>query len=379
MKREYLFAPGPTQLPEEILRILSEPIVYHRGPKFKAILQEARADLKVLFQTEQDVLVLTSSGTGAMEAAVTHTLSRGDRALVIEGGKFGERWGEICQAYGVDVEWLRVPWGKAVDPADVRKALTNGSDIRAVFVQASETSTGVKQPVHEIAEITRRLPDTLLAVDGITAVGVFPVPMDAWGIDVMVSGSQKAMMLPPGLGFIAMGPRAWARAERSDLPKFYFNLRKERELQPKGETNFTPAVPFIVALRRALQMIREEGLEQVFARHERLAKATREGMRALGLELFAPESPSNACTAVKVPAGVDGEKIPKHIRETYGVTIAGGQSKLKGKIFRIAHLGYYNPFDMVMVMSAVEMTLRDLGYPAQIGAGVRKVQEILAG
>ncbi|MBI2060875.1 MAG: alanine--glyoxylate aminotransferase family protein [Nitrospirae bacterium] len=377
MARQYLFAPGPTQLPEEILLEMAQPITYHRGPKFKAILQEVREDLKTVFQTKQDVLVLTSSGSGAMEGAVTNILSKGDKAVVVEGGKFGERWADVCKAYGVQAEVLHVEWGKAVDPAVVRKAVQNGKDVKAVFVQASETSTGVMHPVKEIAEITRSMPDTLLVVDGITAVGVFPVPMDQWGIDVLVSGSQKAFMLPPGLGFAALSEKAWARAKTSNLPKFYFNLSKELESQKKNETGFTPAITLIVALRKALKMIKEEGLENVFARHDKLARATREAMKAIGLELFA-QTPSNACTAVKVPVGVDGEKIPKHIREKYGITIAGGQSQLKGKIFRIAHLGYYNPFDMVMVMSAVEMTLRDLGHEFSIGAGVKKMQEMLA-
>lgn len=376
--RQYLFAPGPTQLPEEILLEMARPIVYHRGPVFKAILQAVREDLKHVFQTQQDVLVLTSSGTGSMEGAVSNILSRGDKAIVVEGGKFGERWAEICKAYGIQADIIHVEWGKAVDPVAVRKALERNPDTRAVFVQASETSTGVMHPVKALADLTRGRENTLLVVDGITAVGVFPVPMDLWGVDVLLSGSQKAFMLPPGLAFAALSEKAWRATKDSNLPKFYFDYSKELESQRKNETAFTPAISLIVGLRKALKMMREEGMENIFARHEKLARATREAMKALGLELFAPESPSNACTAVRVPSGVEGEKIPKHIREKYGVTIAGGQSRLKGKIFRIAHLGYYNPFDMVMVMSAVEFTLRDLGHNTPIGEGVKKMQQALA-
>ncbi|GIW42077.1 MAG: class V aminotransferase [Candidatus Binatia bacterium] len=376
MIKHYLLAPGPTPVPERVLQALSRPLFHHRTPQFTRILEEVQASLKKLFGTEQDVLVLASSGTGAMEAAVTNTLSPGERALVVNGGKFGERWTRICQAYGVQVEEIRVEWGRAVDPALVEQALEKNPDIRAVLLQASETSTTVLHPVREVAEKTRRR-DVLLLVDGITAVGVTELPMDRWGIDVLVTGSQKALMLPPGLAFVALSARAWKRAESARLPRFYFDLARERKALAEGTTAWTPAISLVVGLHEALTMIEEEGLERVFARHERNARATRAAARALGLELLAPDHPSPAATGIYVPGGVDGRRLVSYLRDRMGVTFAGGQDRLRGKIVRIAHLGYVGAFDVVVAVAALEMALRHFGHPIELGRGVAAAEEVL--
>ncbi len=376
MKKEYLLAPGPTPVPPEALLAMARPALHHREPDFKPIFQECREGLKYLFGTDRDVIILASSGTGAMEAAVTNFLRRGDKALYVNGGKFGERWGKILKAYGCEPVEIRVEWGRAVDPEAVRQALDADPAIRAVYVQASETSTAVRHPVEALAEITRDR-DVILVVDGITAVGVFPLPMDATGIDVLVTGSQKALMLPPGLAFIAWSEKAERFLESSDLPRFYFDLAAERKKQRDNQTAWTPAVSLVVGLREALRRIREETLEGVYARTARLARATREAVKALGLELFAPDSPSDACTAVKVPDGVDGIALKKAFKERFGMTVAGGQDQAKGKIVRIAHMGYMDTFDVIAAIAALEMCLAGMGHPVQLGAGVRAAEKIL--
>jgi aspartate aminotransferase-like enzyme len=379
MEKKYLFSPGPTMLPPEVLLKMAEPIMHHREPEFEKIFAEIREDLKYLFQTKNEVLVFTSSGTGAMEGAVSNILSKGDKAVVVRGGKFGERWGEICKAYGVEFIPIDVEWGKAVDPEKIQKILESDSSIRAVYTQATETSTGVMHPVRKISEIVSRYENTVMVVDGITAVGVFDIPMDKWGLDVLISGSQKAMMLPPGLAFAALSPKAWRFVERSNLPKYYFDFKKELKSAQKNQNSYTPAISLFIGLRETLRMIRKEGLEGVFRRHEALAGATRAAVKALGLELYAPETPSNALTAVKVPAGIDGIKLQNLFFEKFGITVAEGQDRAKGKIIRIAHLGYYERLDMIMVISALEMLLKEMGHRFELGAGLKAAEEILMG
>lgn len=376
MKR-YLFSPGPTMLPAEILQKMAEPIMHHREPGFSKILAEIRKNLKYLFQTEKEVLIFTASGTGAMDGAVSNLLSKGDKALVVRGGKFGERWAEICEAYGVQVRAIDVPWGEAVDPGLVADALRKDGSIRAVYTTASETSTGVKHPIRELAEITGQSDEAVIVVDAITGIGVFDLPMDEWGIDVLVTGSQKALMLPPGLSFVALSEKAWRLAERSDLPKYYFNFKKERTKLQGNDTSFTPAITLVVGLRESLRMIRQEGLEALFARHEKLADATRAAVKALGLGLYAEESPSNAVTAVKIPETIGAKELKGCFYERFGITVAGGQDQAKGKIIRIAHLGYYDRLDMIMVISALEMLLKALGHGFELGAGVKAAEEVL--
>ncbi len=377
MEKKYLFSPGPTMLPPEVLLKMAEPIMHHREPEFEKIFSEIRSGLKYLFQTKNEVLVFTSSGTGAMEGAVSNILSRGDKALVIRGGKFGERWGEICKAFGIEFIPIDVEWGRAVEPELIKKALESDTAIRAVYTQASETSTGVKHPIQEIAEIVKRYEDKVIVVDAITGIGVFDLPMDRWGIDVLVSGSQKALMLPPGLAFVALSEKAWKLVDRSDLPKYYFDFKKELKSTLKNQSSFTPAISLFVGLRESLNMIQKEGLEALFRRHEKLARGTREAVKALGLELYAPDSPSNAVTAVKIPEGIDGERLKDLFFERFGITVAEGQDRAKGKIIRIAHLGYYDRLDMVMVISALEMLLKEMGHRFELGSGVRRLEEVL--
>ena len=364
-------------LPPEVLLKMAEPIMHHREPEFEKIFAEIRGGLKYLFQTKNEVMVFTSSGTGAMEGAISNILSRGDKALVIQGGKFGERWGEVCKAYGIEFIPIDVEWGKAVEPESIRKALESDPAIRAVYTQASETSTGVRHPIREIAEIVKRYEDKVIVVDAITGIGVFDIPTDEWGIDVVVSGSQKALMLPPGLAFASLSEKAWRLVERSDLPKFYFDFKKEFKSTKKNQSSYTPAISLFVGLRESLNMIRKEGLEALFRRHEKLARATREAVKALGLGLYAPDSPSNAVTAVKIPEGIDGERLKDLFFERFGITVAEGQDRAKGKIIRIAHLGYYGRLDMVMVISALEMLLKEMGHRFELGAGVRRLEEVL--
>lgn len=375
MKKPHLFAPGPTAVPPEALLKMAHPIPHHRAPEFEALMAEVRDGLKALFQTTEEVLLFSASGTGGMEAAVVNILSPGERALVIRGGKFGERWGEICQAYGIDFIPIDVPYGKAVDPGLVASALQKDPAIAAVFSTHSETSTGVLHDVHAIAQAVRTTP-TLLVVDAITSLGVVDVPMDAWGLDVVVAGSQKALMLPPGLTMVGVSRKAWTKVEKARLPKYYFDLAAERKNLLKNQSHFTPAISLVVGLRETLRMILSEGLRNVCSRHARLAAAMRAGIAALGLELFA-ERPSPAVTAIKVPHGIEGGAIVKTLREKHGVTIAGGQGSMKGKIFRFATLGYADAADVVVALSALELTLAELGYPAKLGEGVRAAQEVL--
>jgi len=375
MKKTHLFAPGPTPIPPEALLTMAHPILHHRTPEYEALIAEVREGLKVLFQTTEEVFLFAASGTGGMEAAVVNTLSPGEKALVIRGGKFGERWGEICQAYGVNFTPIDVPYGKAVDPGLVAAALEKDPRIAVVLSTHSETSTGVLHDIKAIAGVVRKTP-TLLVVDAITSLGVVDVPMDDWGLDVVVAGSQKALMLPPGLAMVGVSRKAWAAVERSRLPKYYFDFAAEQKHLLKNQSRFTPAISLVVGLRETLRMIRSEGLPNIFRRHERLAAAMRAGITALGLELFA-ERPSPAVTAVLVPKGIDGGAILNTLRTRHGVIIAGGQGSMKGKIFRLATMGYADSSDVVVALSALELTLSEVGYPVKLGDGIRAAQEVL--
>jgi aspartate aminotransferase-like enzyme len=374
--KNYLIAPGPTPVPPRVLLAMAQPIVHHRTPQFSKIFADAKSALKKVFQTEQDVLMLAASGTGAMEGAVTNLFSPDDEVLVVNGGKFGERWTKIATAYGLKVAELKVEWGRSALIDDVRRMLDERPAIRGVLIQASETSTGALHPTEEIARLTRQR-DTLLIVDGITAVGVFDIPMDSWGIDVLITGSQKALMLPPGLAFVALGKRAWQRTKEAKLPRFYFDFARERDNHDKDTTAWTPAISLVTGLRESLAMILEEGLPQVFARHARMAAATRAAASALGLKLVAPDAPSPALTAMYVPPGVDGAKLVAYLRDRMGVTFMGGQDQLKGKIVRIGHLGHTGTFDIVTAIAALEMALRHVGHDVTLGRGVGAAQTLL--
>lgn len=375
MIKHYLLSPGPTPIPNEVALAMSETMIHHRTPQFNHIFDQARQGLKKLFGTKNDVLILASSGTGAMEASVANLFSPGDKVLVINGGKFGERWLNIANAFGLSPIELEVEWGQAVKVDTVEKQMKTHPDLKGVMIQASETSTTVLHPVKEIAKLTKNGP--LFLVDGVTAVGVVSIPLDEWGLDVLVTGSQKAMMLPPGLGFIALSDRAWERTKHAKLPRFYFDLNLERKNQQKGSGAFTPAVSLIFGARASLEMMQREGLDRVYARHARMSRATRAAATALGLKLLAPDSPSPAATGVYLPDGIDADQVLDYLRDHMNITLAEGQDQLKGKVIRIAHVGYMGAFDVITAVAALEMVLRKFGVELPFGKGVAAAQEVL--
>ncbi len=377
MKKNYLLTPGPTPLPPEVCEALAKPIIHHRTPGFQAILKEAVEGLQYVYQTKSDVFIFSSSGTGAMEAAVCNLLSCGDTAITVESGKFGERWTELCQAYGIKAEVIKVPWGKAVTATQIKSHILNHkSHIKAVFVTLCETSTGVTTDIKSIAQVLQGT-DTVLVVDAISGLGVIDLKTDEWGVDVVVSGSQKGLMLPPGLGFISVSQKAWKLVNESKSPRYYFDLRAAKKAWEQTDTPFTTSVSLVVALSAALKMLKTEGLENVFRRCKKLADSVRASAKALGLTLLADEScASDAITAINVPSGIDGEKLVKTMRDTYGITIAGGQAELKGKCFRIASMGYLNEFDIILALSCLEKVLHQMGYKFQLGQGIKAAQEV---
>ncbi len=377
MLKRYLLAPGPTPVPSEALLAMAMPIIHHRSPDFLPVLDAAKNGLKWLYQTKNDVLILCSTGTGGMVGAVNNFFSHGDKVLTVNGGKFGERWTKICKAYGLQAEEIIVEWGYAVKPKTVEAKLKNDPSIKGVFVQASETSTGVYHDIEALAKVVKKYENTILIVDAISAIVAHDLRMDEWGIDVMIGGSQKGVMLPPGLAFVGISEKAWKFSEKSKCPRFYFNFKKERENLAKNQTNFTSPVTLIIGLNESIKLLQKEGLENVFKRHERLANATRAAVKALGLELYPKESPSNSVTAVCAPAGIDGQAIYKNLMEKYGITAAGGQDHVKGKIFRIAHLGYADTFDVITAIAGLEMVLKGMGHPVKLGAGVAAAEELL--
>jgi aspartate aminotransferase-like enzyme len=377
MKKYQLMAPGPTPVPSEVLLAMAQPMLHHRTPEYEALFLEVRAGLKELFQTSQEVLPLACSGTGGMEAAVVNTLSAGDTVAVVVAGKFGERWVEICKAFGINVVELKAPFGDTVPATVVADALERQPTITAVLTQHSESSTGVLHDVRGYAAATRRT-NAILIADAVSSLGIAELPMDAWGVDVVVSGSQKGLMLPPGLAFCALSDKAWARVKTSTLPKYYFDLAAERKTVAKNEAHFTPAVSIVIGLREVLRMLKAEGLTNVFKRHDRLARATRAGVEGLGLSLFAKANPSPALTAVVSPPGVDSEKILSTFSTSHNITIAGGQGEMKGKIFRLGHMGYAAEFDTIVALSALEQVLAELGHPVDFGAAVAAAQKVFA-
>jgi len=351
--------------------------IHHRSNEFKEIFSAATNGLKGIFETERDCQIIAGSGTAAMDATVANFFSSDDRMLVVRGGKFGERWGEIGAAYGLEVDAIDVEWGRSVDPEIIRSRLKSGT-YAGVFFQASETSTGAAHPTQQIAEIVQEeAPDTLVVVDGITAVGCMPVKTDAWGLDVVLSGSQKAFMLPPGLAFITASERAWTRSKESDLPKYYLNLNKERAKQAGGQTSWTTPTSLVLGLVRALNMMHEEGIAKVHRRHHILSEACRAAAGALNLGLLASDLPSRALTAIDCGDKLDANAIIKGLREQFGIRVAGGQEHLKGRIFRIGHLGWVDGGDILRTISAVEMTLASLGHSFTPGAGLVAADEKL--
>ncbi|MBN1204122.1 MAG: alanine--glyoxylate aminotransferase family protein [Myxococcaceae bacterium] len=374
--KRYLLTAGPTPVPERVSLAMAQPMIFHRSEAFAAVFKEALEGLQWVFRTTQPVICISGSGTAGMEAAVTNFHSPGDKVICLRGGRFGERWAELCQAYGLTVVPVDVEWGRPMDVAALKAVLEQTPDARSVFATASESSTGVAHPIREIAALCSGR-DTLCIVDAISALGAFDVPQDEWGIDVLVGSSQKALMLPPGLAFVGVSQKGWARARTAKLPRFYLDLARMLKSQEKNESTWTPAVSLIVGLRESIRMMREEGLEAIFARHRQLAEATRRACMGLGCELFATDAPSPAVTSVRVPGGLDGSKLVQRLRGRWGITISGGQEKLKGKIFRVAHMGYFGPFDIITAVSGLEMVLAELGHTFELGAGVQAAQRVL--
>jgi serine---pyruvate transaminase len=376
MIKKRLYTPGPTPVPEHVMLSMAEPMIHHRHPEFQEILASVNENLNYLFQTKQGVMTLTSSGTGAMEAAVSNLLSAGDTALFVNGGKFGERWGELLKAYGVHAVEITMEWGTPVSADTVVETLNKNAAIKAVYLTHSETSTGTATDIKSIARaVHAHNNDIAVVVDGITSVGAMESKMDEWDLDIVVTGSQKGLMIPPGLAFIAVSERAWKLIEKSNLPRYYFDLKAAKKTLDKNDTPWTPAVTLFIGLDHALKMIKEEGIENIWTRHDKLARAIREGCKALGLKLFS-SSPSNALTAVYVPEGVEFKKFNSVLKQKFGITVAGGQGHVKGKIFRISHLGYYDELDMMTMMAALERTLVDVGAPIQVGAGLTAAQKV---
>lgn len=377
MKKYQLMAPGPTPVPSHVLLAMAQPMLHHRTPEYEALSREVLAGLKDLFQTAADVLPLACSGTGVMEAALVNTLSAGDTVAVVRAGTFAERWIAIARAFGLTVLEVRAPYGETVPAARVAELLRAHPEVRAVLAQHSESSTGVLHDVRAFAEVTRET-GAILIVDAVSSLGIAELAMDAWGLDVVVAGSQKGLMLPPGLAFAALSEKAWAHAARSTLPKYYLDLSAERACVRRNEAHFTPAVSIVVGLREVLRMLRAEGLPAVFARHDRLARATRAGAEALGLELFARARPSPALTAVLAPPGLDAERVVAAFSERHAITIAGGQGEMKGRVFRLGHMGYAAEFDVITALAALEQVLAELGVPVDFGASVRAAQKVFA-
>lgn len=377
-KRHILLTPGPTPLPPEVLKCLSEPISYHRTPEARKIIGEVTAMLKSLFQTTADIFTVTSSGTGAMEAAMVNFLSPGDKIITAHAGKFGERWTKIASHYGFPAIEIKAPYGSAVKPAEIEKALTENPDVKAVYATLCETSTGVNHDMQAIAKIVSKT-KAILVVDAISGLLADSLEQDAWGIDVVVTGSQKGLMVPPGLSFFSVSKKAWALNESSKTKKFYLDLKLYQKAMADSDTPFTPAITLIFALHKALEIIQKKGLKKHLEETARLAKATRAAMTALGLELFAKERLSNVTTAVIVPDGVDGGKLVKIMRDEHGVTIAGGQGEMKGKIFRIAHLGHITAEDLTTGIEVLCEVLNQMKFGCEAKKAITAFRSVLDG
>lgn len=378
MIKRYLMTPGPTQIPPEVLLAGAQPIIHHRTAAYSEIFSRVLDNLKHVFQTGNDLLCFSSSGTGAMESAMVNLLSPGDEVLIASCGKFGERWRDLAEVYGIAYKYLEFEWGGPVEPQDIKQALENGTGYKAVFVTHSETSTGAVNDMEAIGAIVAKS-DAVLVADSISGMGSAEIKTDAWHVDVVVAGSQKALMTPPGLAFASISAKAWDAAARSTLPKYYFDWQKARKAmdRPDPQTPYTPAVSLTVGLDAALNLIREEGLEELFARHRTLGRACREAIKAMGLELFSPDDDRcSSVTAVRVPEGIEDGKLRRLTRDKFGVQLAGGQGPISGKIFRIGHCGYYNYADIIVAIAALELALKELGFPVELGAGLARAEQV---
>lgn len=376
MKKNLLLTPGPTQVPPSVCDVLGRPIIHHRTPQFQNEIKEAIEGLKYVFQTNNDIYILTCSGSGGMEASVCNLLSPGDKAISVEGGKFGERWTELCKTYKVDARVLTIEWGKAVTADQIQSLLKAEPDTKAVFITLCETSTGVTPNVQAIAKVVKES-NAVLVIDAVSGLGVQDLQTDNWGVDVVITGSHKGLMLPPGLALISVSPKALALIERSTSPRYYFDLREAKKAAEKVDTPFTPAIGIVIAMNESIRLIKKEGLQNLFARYALLARATREAAKALNLKIFTdPSCYSNVLTAISLPSNIDGEKLMKVMRDEYGITVAGGQDKLKGKTIRIAHMGMIDEFDIVSGFACLEKVLKKMGHTFEMGAGVAAAQKV---
>jgi len=374
IRKQRLLTPGPTPLYPPALHAMMASDIHHRTEEFRNVYKSALADLKEVYGTQGDVLCFAASGTGAMDASVSNLFSKGDKVVVCTAGKFGERWAEIAKAYGLDANVLKVEYGEVVTPDRIEAALKAEPGTRGVFIQASETSTGAEHDVKTIAEIVKKT-DAIFVVDAITGLGTMPLDIDGWGLDVVIGGSQKAFMIPPGLAFMSVSAKAWKHADKADLPHYYFNLKKEKKSGDGGESSWTPATSLILALGEALKYIKKVGMAHLIENAQLLARATREATGELGLELFA-KRPGSSVTAVRAPAGMDSGAIVKGFKERFGAIIANGQGSMKGQIFRMAHLGYFDFADMFGVIAGLEIILRANGHNVELGKGVAAVQGV---
>jgi aspartate aminotransferase-like enzyme len=375
IRKQRLLTPGPTPLYPPALHAMMASDIHHRTEDFRRVYRSCLADLKEVMATANDVLLFAASGTGAMDASVSNLFSRGDKVIVCCAGKFGERWAEIAKAYGLDANVLAVPYGQVVSPALVEAALAAEPAAKGVFVQASETSTGAAHDIRAMAAAIAKTPAVFI-VDAITGLGTMPLDIDGWGLDVVIGGSQKAFMIPPGLAFLSVSPKAWKLAETATLPHYYFNLKKEKKSGEAGESSWTPSTALILALAEALRYVKQIGMDKLVRNAQLLAEATRAAVLKLGLELFAPGSPGSSVTAVKAPAGLDSGVIVKEFRARFGAIIANGQGSMKGQIFRIAHLGYFDFMDLFAVIAGLELILKANGLAVEFGAGVAAAEEI---
>jgi aspartate aminotransferase-like enzyme len=374
IRKQRLLTPGPTPLYPPALHAMMASDIHHRTEDFRNVYKSALADLKEIYGTQNDVLCFAASGTGAMDASVSNLFSRGDKVIVCTAGKFGERWAEIAKAYGLEANVLKAEYGDVVTPDRVEDALKAEPATKGVFIQASETSTGAEHDVKTIGEIVKKT-DAIFVVDAITGLGTMPLDIDGWGLDVLIGGSQKAFMIPPGLAFLSVSPKAWQFAEKADLPHYYFNLKKEKKSADGGESSWTPATSLILALGEALKYMKKVGIANMVENAQLLAEATRDAAKELGLELFA-KRPGSSVTAVKAPAGMDSGAIVKGFRERFGAVIANGQGTMKGQIFRMAHLGYFDFADMFGIIAGLELILRANGREVELGKGVAAVQRV---
>jgi serine---pyruvate transaminase len=376
--KQYLMTAGPTPLPPPVSQVMAEPMLYHRAPAFVEVYARVLERLKLVFQTANEVQVFASSGSGAMESAVANLVRPAEPALVASCGKFGERWAELCDAYGARTIHWETEWGRKVDPTELDRRLAESDGVEVVFTTLSETSTGVVNDIRELTEVAHRH-GALIAVDAVSAMGAIPLPQDEWGVDVVASGSQKALMAPPGLAFVSANRAALDRAAASPGRRYYFDWGRtvDGQLKEPPDSPFTPAVGLVTALDVALGLIEAEGLDAVYERHRLLGRATREAARALELDTLGDvDESANVVTAVTLPETIDGGKVPKLMRDRFGITIAGGQGRLKGKIARIAHCGYFGAFDIVVTIAGLEMTLRELGLEVELGSGVAAAQRV---